>query len=179
MILDYSYSPYKKLFSVSYIDETGNKQLWSKNVQRFKSYKYNPDGKLKCWDVRNCEEYWTEKPTGFDIKTFMRELPDEIRNRFFGKKFPNLFTFDIETEITDDFPKPEENSITAISICSPTLDTIVLGTRRMTEQEIKDCGDRVRGYIDEIPYFKETGLELPKFHYMVFASEEEMLKYLM
>lgn len=177
MILDYSYSQYKKQFSVSYIDEDGNKQLWTKNVQRFKSYRYNPDGKLKCWDGRNCEEYWTETPKGFDIKTFMRELPSDIRDKFFGKKFPNLFTFDIETEISEDFPDPAINPITAISVCSPTLDTIVLGTRSMTSGEIASCEKRFKDYIDSIPYFKEIGLALPKFHYMVFASEEEMIKY--
>ncbi len=177
MILDYSYSQYKKQFSVSYIDERGNKQLWTKNVQRFKSFRYNPDGKLRCWDGRPCEEYWTETPKGFDIKTFMRELPEETRSKFFGKTFPNLFTFDIETEISEDFPDPSINPITAISICSPTLDTIVLGTRQMTEDEITDCGKRFCEYIDSIPFFKETGLALPKFHYIVFASEEEMIKY--
>lgn len=177
MILDYNYSQYRKQFSVSYIDEHGNKQLWTKNVQRFKSFRYNPDGKLKCWDGRNCEEYWTETPKGFDIKTFMRELPEDTRSKFFGKTFPNLFTFDIETEISDDFPDPSINPITAISICSPTLDTIVLGTRQMTDGEIEDCGKRFNKYIDGIPFFKETGLALPKFHYMTFASEEEMIKY--
>ncbi len=177
MILDYNYSQYRKQFSVSYIDEHGNKQLWTKNVQRFKSFRYNPDGKLKCWDGRNCEEYWTETPKGFDIKTFMRELPEDTRSKFFGKTFPNLFTFDIETEISDDFPDPSINPITAISICSPTLDTIVLGTRQMTDAEIEDCGKRFNEYIDGIPFFKETGLALPKFHYMTFASEEEMIKY--
>ena len=177
MILDYNYSEYKKLFSVSYIDDDGNKQVWSKNVQRFKSFRYNPDGKLKCWDGRNCEEYWTEKPTGFDIKTFMRELPDEIRSRFFGKKFPNLYTFDIETEVSEDFPDPAINPITAISVCAPNLDTIVLGTSQMTSADIANCEKRFRDYIDNIPYFKETGLPLPKFHYIVFASEEEMIKY--
>lgn len=177
MILDYNYSQYRKQFSVSYIDEHGNKQLWTKNVQRFKSFRYNPDGKLKCWDGRNCEEYWTETPKGFDIKTFMRELPEDTRSKFFGKTFPNLFTFDIETEISDDFPDPSINPITAISICSPTLDTIVLGTRQMTDSEIEDCGKRFNEYIDGIPFFKETGLALPKFHYMTFASEEEMIKY--
>ncbi len=177
MILDYNYSKYQKRFSLSYIDESGNKRLWTKNIARFKSYRYEPTGKFDCWDGRKCEEYWTEDPKEFDLKTFMRELPEEIRDKFSGKKFPNMFTFDIETEISEDFPDPSINPITAISVCSPNLDTIVFGTRRMTKEEIEDCGNRFKEYIDSIPYFKETGLELPKFHYVVFASEEEMIKY--
>lgn len=177
MILDYNYSKYQKKFSLSYIDESGNKRLWTKNVQRFKSYKYNPDGKFDCWDGRKCEEYWTEDPKGFDIKTFMRELPEDVRKEFFGKTFPNMYVFDIETEICEDFPDPSINPITAISVCSPSLDTLVFGTREMTPQEIEDCSKRTIDYITKIPYFKETGLGIPKFSYIYFKTEEEMLKY--
>ena len=177
MILDYNYSKYKKQFSLSYIDETGNKRLWTQNVQRFKSYRYEPTGEFDCWDGRKCEEYWTEDPKSFDIKTFMRELPESTRNQFFGKVFPNLFVFDIETEICDDFPEPDKQPITAISVCSPNLDTLVFGTRRMTQEEVTSCSNRTIEYITKIPYFKETGLGTPKFKYIYFPSEEEMLKY--
>lgn len=177
MILDYNYSKFKKQFSLSYIDENGNKRLWTKNVQRFKSYRYEPTGEFDCWDGRKCEEYWTEDPKGFDIKTFMRELPEEIRSQFFGKTFPNLYTFDIETEICEDFPDPEFQSITTISVCSPTLDTIVLGTTKMTPEEIESCSKRTIEHIAQIPYFKDTGLSMPKFQYIWFPSEEEMLKF--
>ena len=177
MILDYNYSKFKKQFSLSYIDESGNKRLWTKNIARFKSYRYNPDGKFDCWDGRKCEEYWTEEPKGFDIKTFIRELPEDIRKNFFGKKFPNMFTFDIETEICDDFPVPEKQQITTISVCSPTLDTVVLGTRRMTKEDIDSCSSRTLEYIEKIPFFSETGLTTPTFKYIYFATEEEMLKF--
>lgn len=177
MILDYNYSKFKKQFSLSYIDESGNKRLWTKNIARFKSYRYNPDGKFDCWDGRKCEEYWTEEPKGFDIKTFIRELPEDIRKNFFGKKFPNMFTFDIETEICDDFPVPEKQQITTISVCSPTLDTVVLGTRQMTKEDIDSCSSRTLEYIEKIPFFSETGLNTPTFKYIYFATEEEMLKF--
>ncbi len=177
MILDYNYSKYQKKFTLSYIDDTGNKKVWSKNIARFKSYRYNPDGKFDCWDGRKCEEYWTEDPKEFDIKTFMRELPDEVRKDFFGKKFPNMFTFDIECEISEDFPEPDKQAITTISVCSPNLDTIVLGTRRMSQGEIDACAKRFVDHVKTIPYFNELGLATPSFKYIHFLSEEEMLKY--
>ena len=177
MILDYNYSQFNKKFSVSYIDETGNKRIWSRSVARFKSYRYDPEGKLDCWDGRKCTEYWTEKPSGFDIKTYMHELPEGLRNDFSGKVFPNMFTFDIETEISDDFPDPHYQAITAISICSPKLDTIVLGTRHMSEEELADCSKRTIEYITKIPYFAETDLPTPKFNYLEFPNEEAMIKY--
>lgn len=177
MILDYNYSKYQKRFSLSYIDDSGNKRLWTKNIARFKSYRYEPTGKFDCWDGRKCEEYWTEDPKEFDLKTFMRELPEDVRKEFFGKKFPNMFTFDIETEIIEDFPEPDKQAITSISVCSPTLDTIVLGTRQMTKSEIDDCARRFVEHIEGIQYFRDLGLPRPSFRYINFLSEEEMLKF--
>lgn len=179
MILDYKYNKDKKTFSISYVDESGDKKVIQTNVSRFKSYRYSPSGKLTNWDDRRCEEYYTEDPSKFDIKTYMRELPDNIRNLLSMKAFPKIFTFDIECEFDQVEGKsdPTRHAITSISLCSPSLGTVVFGTRRLSKDEIEYIRQNVLEYIKTIPFYNRTTDCNPKFEYIYFESEYSMIEY--
>lgn len=179
MILDYNYNKMSRRFYVSYIDEDGNKRVWDKNVARFKSYRFSPTGKYRNWNDLACEEYWTDNPSKFDIKTFIRELPDDIRQKFSMKAFPKLFTFDIECEFDQVEGKsdPNRHAITSISLCSPSLNTVVFGTKRLSKDEIEYIRQNVLEYIKTIPFYSRTTDCDPKFEYVYFDSERSMIEY--
>lgn len=179
MILDYNYNKMSRRFYVSYIDEDGNKRVWDKNVARFKSYRYSPTGKYRNWNDLACEEYWTDDPSKFDIKTFIRELPDDLRQKFSMKAFPKLFTFDIECEFDQIEGKsdPNRHAITSISLCSPSLGTVVFGTKRLSEDEIEFIRQNVLEYVKSIPFYSRTTDCNPKFDYVYFESERSMIEY--
>ncbi len=179
MILDYNYNKMSRRFYVSYIDEDGNKRVWDKNVARFKSYRYSPTGKHRNWNDLACEEYWTDDPSKFDIKTFIRELPDDLRQKFSMKTFPKLFTFDIECEFDQIEGKsdPNRHAITSISLCSPSLGTVVFGTKRLSKDEIEFIRQNVLEYIKSIPFYSRTTDCNPKFDYVYFESERSMIEY--
>lgn len=179
MILDYNYNKMSRRFYVSYIDEDGNKRVWDKNVARFKSYRYSPTGKYRNWNDLACEEYWTDDPSKFDIKTFIRELPDDLRQKFSMKTFPKLFTFDIECEFDQIEGKsdPNRHAITSISLCSPSLGTVVFGTKRLSKDEIEFIRQNVLEYVKSIPFYSRTTDCNPKFDYVYFESERSMIEY--
>lgn len=179
MILDYNYNKMSRRFYVSYIDEDGNKRVWDKNVARFKSYRYSPTGKYRNWNDLACEEYWTDDPSKFDIKTFIRELPDDLRQKFSMKTFPKLFTFDIECEFDQIEGKsdPNRHAITSISLCSPSLGTVVFGTKRLSKDEIEFIRQNVLEYVKSIPFFSRTTDCNPKFDYVYFENERSMIEY--
>ena len=182
MILDYDYSYKRREMSISYVDERGYKKLIKRNVDRFKTYRYDDNGDLDAWNGRKCVTAWTNKPSKFDIKTWIRELNKRDQDLIMGRVFPRVYTFDIETMIAPDnsFPEPSEAKmpISTISLVSPEMNTIVLGTRELSEEEQQNISDRFDEYLDNTEFFHELDLkEKPKFKYVRFETEEMMLRY--
>lgn len=181
MILDYNYNSNKKNFSISYIKENGAKQVLNFNVERFKSYYKTPAGQYTNWDGCKCDIRWTERPHKFDIKTYIKELPEDYRKLFDGKTPPKLYTFDIETMIneeTNEFPEPSEAKfpITVISVVSSNLDCIVLGWKDELVDKNK-LQNQFEQYLNNIPFYKELNINTPTIRYIKFPNEESMLIY--
>ena len=180
MILDYKFNSGQRKFSVSYINEKGTKSIFDFNVSKFKTYYYTPLGKYMSETGAKCDVKWTEKPHKFDIKTYFQEMSKEYKERLQMKTFPKLYTFDIETEYVPGVrPEPELAAlpITTIQITSPNLNTIILGTEEMSEEDSKDVEANISTYLDTVPFFKEMNLPKPNFKYVRLNTEEEMLKY--
>lgn len=182
MILDYDYSYKRREMSISYVDERGYKKLIKRNVDRFKTYRYDDCGDLDTWNGRKCVTAWTNKPSKFDIKTWIRELNKRDQDLIMGRVFPRVYTFDIETMIAPDnsFPEPSEAKmpISTISLVSPEMNTIVLGTRELSEEEQQSISTRFDEYLDHTEFFHELDIkEKPKFKYVRFETEEMMLRY--
>ena len=177
MILDYTYNRSKRNLSVSYIKENGAKDIMNFNVDRFKTYYRTPTGKYMNWDGSKCDVKWVDKPHTFDIKTYFEEMDDKYKKLLNGKTNPKLYTFDIETEITDEFPEPSEAKypITTISIANEKCDVVILGTKELDDEAL--LSREYEAYIKSSKYFNSLGLPTPSIKYIKFLTEGEMLEY--
>ena len=179
MILDYAFNRSKRQLSVSYITETGGKRILNFNVDRFKSYYSTPSGRYKNWDGSRCDVRWTDKPHTFDLKTYFEEMSEQYKKLLRGKTTPNLYTFDIETEISDEFPEPSvaKFPITTISIASPDCNVIVLGTKELEEGGQNKLQVRFEKYLKDSKFFNGLNIKMPYIKYVKFSCEHDMLKY--
>ena len=179
MILDYHFNKTKKILSISYVTNNGGKKILDFNVSRFRSYYSTPGGSFKNWDGASCDMRWTDKPTNFDIKTFFEGLDPSYKELLKGKTNPKLYTFDIEVEISDEFPEPSEAKypITTISVASPDCNVIVMGTKDLENGGEKNLQDRFDKYLDDSKFFNSLGLKKPYIKYIKFLTERDMLEY--
>lgn len=182
MILDYYYNEKQRRFDISYVDDRGGKQLLQFNVNRFKSFYKTPTGPYDSWDGAKCDVKWTEKPSNFDLKYYMKEMDPQYKSLLEKKTFPKVYTFDIETWIPEDneFPEPSTAKfpITTISIVSPEMNCVVLATRELNQDELKYVSDSFDNYLDNTAFFKELKLsKKPSFKYIKFDTEEQMLEF--
>ena len=177
MILDYNYSKSKRIFSISYVTETGGKSVMNFNVDKFKSFYSTPTGQYENWDGSKCDIKWIDNPTNFDLRTFITEMPQVHKAKLNGKIAPRLYTFDIETEISDEFPDPAEAKfpITTISITSPDYNVIVLGTKELEHTD--SLQNHLNEYLKSSKYFNSLNVKLPYIKYMKFDKEDDMLDY--
>lgn len=179
MILDYKYNKTRKEFSVSYITETGGKDVMKFNVSRFKAFYSTPSGKYVNWDGAKCDVRWTDRPDVFEYKTFFEELNENHKTLLRGKTSPKLYTFDIEVEISDEFPEPSEAKfpITTISVASPDCNVIVLGTKELEDDGHAKLQERFESYMRDSKFFMSLNMSMPYIKYIKFDTEEQMLTY--
>ena len=179
MILDYAFNKTKRTLSVSYITENGGKSILNFNVNRFKSFYSTPSGQYLNWDGSKCDVKWVEKPTTFDIKTYFEEMPEKYKNLLKGRTSPKLYTFDIETEISDEFPDPSSAKypITTISISSPDCNVIVLGTKELEKDGEINLQNRLNNYLGDSKFFKGLNIPMPYIKYIKFNTERDMIEY--
>lgn len=179
MILDYKFNKATHNFSVSYITETGGKDVLQFNVNRFKAFYSTPSGKYLNWDGANCDVRWTNDPQIFEYKTFFEEIDEKHKRLLMGKTSPKLYTFDIEVEISDEFPEPSEAKfpITTISVASPDCNVIVLGTKALEDGGHEKLQRRFEEYMKDSKFFMSLNMPMPYIKYIEFDTEEHMLEY--
>ena len=179
MILDYAFNKSKRTLSVSYVTEKGTKEILNFNVNKFKSFTSTPEGKYMNWDGARCDVRWVDNPSTFDIKTYLEEMNEKYKTLLQGKTSPKLYTFDIEVEISDEFPEPSEAKfpITTISVASPDCNVIVLGTKKLEDGGAEALQSRFESYLNASKFFKGLNIKMPYIKYVYFPSEEAMLTY--
>lgn len=179
MILDYDWSARDRKFTISYINEKGTKSFYEFNVNRFKTYFPSPTGKYRNWDETPCDVRYTDKPSKFDIKEFIEDLPQNIKDNLFSRYIPKLYAWDIETEF-DPNEKPDPQSakfpITAISIVNPEFNTMVLGYKELYPEEELRIREKIKDYLKEIPFYNELN-KVSDFHYKKFDNEHDMIEW--
>ena len=181
MILDYTFSKQDKRFEVSYITEKGQKSfLTFDNLSRFKTYYYTPAGEFDTYDGAKAGICYTDSPSKFDIKEYLTELPDQYKSLISQKTYPKLYTFDIETKIseTGEFPDPAiaKQEITTISVVSPDLNAIVFGTKQLSQEELAYCEKSFKEYVEANEFFQTLKKPTPTFQYILCDNEKEMLR---
>lgn len=178
MILDYNYHKQKRQLTFSYVTGGGGKQLLTYNVNRFKSYQEDPNGKFTNWNGKKCSVAMVDKPGWTEFKTFIEELPATDKAKLLGKTNPRLYAFDIEVKVDMmEFPEPSEAKfpIQTISIVNDKLDAVVLGTKKLNNPEALQA--RYEQWLGTVEFFTRLGLPTPKAQYIYFETEEAMLKY--
>ena len=186
MILDRTWNKREQKLTISYIDKKGDRQFYHKYLHHIKGYEYDENGEFETWDGRKCNKIYKETreytPNEFEILEFMYELPEDLTKIFHSQYFPKLYFFDIETEISSEFPNPDiaAQKVTAISLVGPNLSCIVYGLHDLNEQQIAKFRKRYLDWIDNNEFAKQLVTKnnwQPKVLYQYFPTEEKMLEH--
>ena len=122
------------------------------------------------WDGRPVKKNRSRSYNKFSLIYFMDNLPEKDREEIFEFNVPRTYFVDIETEIVDGFPKPEEakSRILTFSIITPERKAIVLGLDDLSSEQIasieKDTNEHFEGYDQDW-----------EFSYYKFKNEYDML----
>jgi len=122
------------------------------------------------WDGRPVKKNRSRSYNKFSLIYFMDNLPEKDREEIFEFNVPRTYFVDIETEIVDGFPKPEEakSRILTFSIITPERKAIVLGLDDLSAEQMasieKDTNDHFEGYDQDW-----------EFSYYKFKNEYDML----
>lgn len=185
MIIDRSWNKKEQKLIISYVDKQGNRQFFEKYLHHIKSYEYDVNGEYETWNGKKCRIVYKDTtnytPNEFDLLEFMYELPEDMNKNLHANYFPKLYTFDIETEVSNVFPDPEiaAQKVTSISIVGPDLSCIVYGLHDLNTEQVDLLRKRYLDWIDNNAFAKVLCASReykPKFLYQKFASEEELLK---
>lgn len=166
---------------VSYTDEKGGISLADiplpeegyKNWVICDNLDPDKDPNLKNWSGESVKRVSGKKFEDLNLHEFLQiRAPKDYLDKIHGFNKPNLFSVDIETEITDDaMPDAETapNKILSISITAPNLATVLLSLKgcnmdnalKIVNDEMKKCGSKHTYVARQI----------------VFDSERDMLEY--
>ena len=186
MILDRTWNKKDQKLVISYIDKLGNRQYFQKYLHHIKTYEYDEQGEFETWNGKRCNKVFKDtlnySPTDFDFLEFQYELPEDLRNTLHAQYFPKLYSFDIETEISNEFRDPikAEQKVTAISLVGPDLSCIVYGLHNLNEHQIALFKKRYLDWLSVNEFatslIKQHGWQ-PKVLYQYFPTEEKMLEH--
>ncbi len=161
---------------VSYYNKEGEVAFKRYPIDEFQNWYVCDDkdrGKhptYKNWDGKSIKLGASRNFNKFSLVYFMDSLPEKDREEIHAYNMPKTYFVDIETEIVDGFPKPEEakSRILTFSIITPNKQAIVLGLEDLAEDRIAKIEK------DTNEYVKEFGDEWT-FKYIKFKSEYDML----
>ncbi len=187
MIIDRQWNKKEQKLVISYVDKLGNRQFYQKYLHHFKTYEYDENGEYENWDGRRCRKVFKDTlnytPNEFDILEFMYELDDDTNKALHAQYSPKLYTWDIETEVSDKFPDPllAEQKVTSISLVGPDMSCLIYGLHNLTEVQVNLLRKRYLDWIENNDFariYKQTKLnnKEPKVLYQYFEKEEDMLK---
>jgi len=182
MILDRTWNKKERKLVLSYIDKKGDRQFYTKFLHHIKTYEYDPNGEYETWNGKRCNKVYkdssTYEPNIFDILEFMYELPEDINKVMHQQNFPKCYAWDIETEVSDEFPDPElaKQKVTSISIVGPNLSCMVYGLHKMDDEKIQRLKQRYLDWINNNEFAKTMMKSEPQVLYKHFDTEEKMLE---
>jgi len=161
---------------VSYYNKEGKVSFKRYPVDKFQNWTIAEDSdkwrdqNFKNWDGRSIKRSISKSFNKFSLLYFMDSLPEKDKEEIYEFNMPRTYFVDIETEIVDGFPKPEEakSRILSFSIITPERKAIVLGLKDMSPAEIKKIED------DTNAHFKDYDQDW-EFSYYKFKDEYNML----
>jgi DNA polymerase elongation subunit (family B) len=166
----------EKELIVSYYNKEGKVDFKRYPVSQFENWvvtdekdRYKHPDVLN-WDGRHVKKSRSRSYNKFSLIYFMDNLPEKDRDEIFEFNVPRTYYVDIETEIIDGFPKPEEakSRILTFSIITPERKAIVLGLDDLSADQMasieKDTNKHFEGYDQDW-----------EFSYYKFKNEYDML----
>jgi DNA polymerase elongation subunit (family B) len=161
---------------VSYYNKEGKVAFKRYPVSQFENWVVTEDkdkwkdNTFKNWDERPIKRQRARSFNKFSLVYFMDSLPESDREEIFAFNVPRTYFVDIETEIVDGFPKPEDakTRILSFSIVTPERKVIVLGLEDMAPDKIKKIEE------DTNKHFKDYDQDW-EFSYYKFKDEYNML----
>ena len=153
---------------VSYYNKEGKVSFKRYPVAQFENWvvtddkdRWKQEG-IHNWDGRPVKKNRSRAFNKFSLIYFMDNLSEKDREEIFEFNIPRTYFVDIETEIVDGFPKPEEakSRILTFSIITPERKAIVLGLDDLSPEQIKkieeDTNAHFEGYDQdwEFSYYK-------------------------
>jgi DNA polymerase elongation subunit (family B) len=160
---------------ISYIDKEGDiaiRKFLIPNDEMFE-WEYcdardkHVDPIMKSWDGKPVKKRKAKFLSKWRIEEYLYGLPTEETHDIYEFNLPKKFFVDIEVEVsTDEWPKPETAKfpITTLSFCREDK-LFVMGTKPLSEKEIKSIETRIKEYLKEDVTFS----------YLYFTSEYDML----
>tara|TARA_R110000796_G_scaffold138577_20_gene254709 strand:- start:633 stop:2036 length:1404 start_codon:yes stop_codon:yes gene_type:complete len=128
------------------------------------------DQNVRNWDGRPIKKGRAREFNKFSLISFLDDLSEYDKKIIFEPTMPKTYFVDIETEIVDGFPKPEDakTRILAFSIVTPNRKVIVLGLEDMPA----DKREKIESDTNE--YFKNFDQDWI-FEYRKFDNEYDMV----
>lgn len=189
MIIDRNWNKYDQRLTISYVDKTGRRQLFSKYLHHIKSYEYDENGKYDTWNGKKANKIFKDSskysPNEFDILELLYEMKNSGDSQVYRDLTSiyesRLYSYDIETE-TDNINFPDPNTapqrVTAISLVGPDLSCMVLGLHSLSKDQIELLRQRYLDWIRDNHFAKHL-CDLrkfePKFYYVGFNQDEKAL----
>jgi DNA polymerase elongation subunit (family B) len=161
---------------ISYYNKEGKVSFKRYPVSQFQNWVVTEekdkwkDGTVRNWDGRPLKRSLSRGFNKFSLLYFMDSLPEKDREEIYEFNMPRTYFVDIETEIVDGFPKPEEakSRILTFSIITPERKAIVLGLEDLSSEQIKKIEDDTNAHMKNYDQDWE-------FSYYKFDNEYNML----
>jgi DNA polymerase elongation subunit (family B) len=174
MLLDIEQT--EKELIVSYYDVEGKVAFKRYPVKEFQNWVVAEDNdryrdqRFRNWDGRPIKKNRSRSFNKFSLLYFMDSLPEADREEIYAFNMPRTYFVDIETEIVDGFPKPEEakSRILTFSIITPERKAIVLGLEDLSAEQIKKIEEDTNKHF--VGYDQDW-----EFSYYKFKDEYNML----
>lgn len=127
----------------------------------------------KNWDGKAVKKLPSKRFYDLNVHEFLQVgAPKEYLDLIHKLYKPNLFSVDIETEITDD-AMPDANKaptrILSISVTAPNMATVIMSLKDANMTKVMDIvNEEMKPYANKYKFFAR---------HIVFSSEKEMLEY--
>ena len=195
MIINRTWNRYKQCLEISYLDKEGNRQLYTKYIHHWKTYEYDDNGRYDCWNGRKCNKIYkdskTYSPNEFDMLEYIFEMKNNLEEaKILEQLYQNnpikLYTYDIETEVSDEFPDPTlaKQKVTSISLVGPDMSCYVMALKEMDAMQVARLRNRYIDFIKNNDFANqqlkkqiENGGKEPIVKYKAFKTEVELLEY--
>ena len=199
MILNKTWNKKEQKLTISYINKQGGREFFSRYLSFVTGYEYSDNGEFETWDGKRCTKIWKDTsknvPTEFELLEYMYELDEGIRNNLFAQNFPKIAFFDIETEVSLDFPDPwkAEQRVTAISVVNWQLSCIVYGLKFLNDTQKETLRTRYIDWLKNNEFAMKMARQIhpdwdpdddseegrkrgPKVLYVPFETEQELIE---